>query len=325
MRIAIAGAGLSGAYLYRLLKNCGLNDTITVFDRPHETSCGISPCAWGTTLGFEGLVQQAGLEPHRYAIRQHDHVMMDEMNIKTDALMINKPRLIKDLLKGAEIINADIPLDEYDRVIDATGVARAYLPRIRDDIILPCVQCRMATEPDNNDLRIKISKIGYAWSFPLYTGIHHVGAGSLVVDPVELLNDFRKDIEVNNEYREIVCSCESSVRLTAPVKSKPFVRGKIWGVGEAIGCVAPLAGEGIIPGMRSARILFDNWNDSLAYERAILKEFKWMEGERRVVDRLRRGEDLNIRSGFVLKETTKRMGMDLKLLDALKLLRRARK
>ena len=82
------------------------------------------------------------------------------------------------------------------------------------------------------------------------------------------------------------------IRLTAPHNSQPFVAagsdGEVWGVGEAIGCVAPLAGDGIVPGMKSVQLLMKWWDDPSGYTRAVLKEFDWMKKERAVIDKLRK-------------------------------------
>jgi flavin-dependent dehydrogenase len=43
-KIAIAGAGFTGAYLYRLLRKAGY--PIDIYDVTVQTRCGLSPCAW---------------------------------------------------------------------------------------------------------------------------------------------------------------------------------------------------------------------------------------------------------------------------------------
>ncbi|NJD78161.1 MAG: NAD(P)/FAD-dependent oxidoreductase [Candidatus Methanoperedens sp.] len=323
VRIAIAGSGISGAYLYRLLCNQGFDD-VTVFEQeqPHKTNCGISPCAWGTSSGFGQLLGHTGLNPAKYALMQFNHIVMDEMRIEAYAQTFNKPLLISDLLQGTSVERSPINIAEYDRVIDATGVSRAYLPRIRDDIVLPCIQYRVHSAWPL-ELSIKISKVGYAWIFPLSGNEYHIGAGSLVIEPHKMLNNL--GWIKPGDKREVLCGCTGKVRLTAPRGSIPYVFQNIWGVGEAIGCVAPLAGEGIIPGMRSAHILVENWNNPFAYEQAIQEEFAWMENERRVMDRLRRGANIGMGDGRVLQKTTKRLNMKLHLWEALKLLWRARK
>jgi flavin-dependent dehydrogenase len=99
---------------------------------------------------------------------------------------------------------------------------------------------------------------------------------------------------------------------------------EVWGVGEAIGCVAPLAGDGIVPGLKSARLLLEWWDDPEGYTRAVLREFGWMKQERAVVDKLRRGQKLGLDSAWALKRNSKRMGIKVGLREASALLRRLR-
>jgi len=92
-------------------------------------------------------------------------------------------------------------------------------------------------------------------------------------------------------------------------------------VGEAIGCVAPLAGDGIVPGMKSVQILLACWNDSEAYRQAILREFRWMEEEREVIDKLRANGSPDVKDAWVFKRNSKRMGMKVPLQEAIRLMR----
>lgn len=324
MKIAICGAGISGAFMYRLLKNCSYD--VTIFDIEHKTNCGINPCAWGTSKGFEDLVGRAGLNPLDYILRSMYHVWFDEIKIKAYTLTIDKPKLIKDLLGDAEIKKYE-PSEwlsvNYDRIIDATGVARAFLPKIPNDLISPCYQYRMVSD-EPAEMRIKISRVGYAWSFPLSDKEFHVGAGSLVMDPIKILKDL-KWIYPYSSNKGVKCACYSKVRLTAPMGSRPFVAGEVWGIGESIGTVAPLAGDGILHGMKSALLLLENIDSPADYERAILREFAWMEKEREVVERLQSVKPIGFGSALVLQRNTRRMDMKMGLWDAFKILRRAGK
>lgn len=330
MRVAIAGAGISGAYMYRLLKNNGFD--VTIFDLEHKTNCGINPCAWGTSKGFEDLVKKAGLNPDDYILQRIDHIWFDEIKIKAYMLTIDKPKLIKDLLGDAEIKNSDPykkPFTgptwlDYNRIIDATGVARAYLPPIPNDLISPCYQYRMIVDKPA-EIRIKISRVGYAWSFSLSDKEFHVGAGSLVMDPIEILKNLSWIVPGESVTRKVKCACYSKLRQTAPKGSRPFVTEYVWGIGEAIGCVAPMLGDGIIHGMRSVQLLLENFHSAVDYERAILREFAWMEKEREVVDRFIQGKPIGLGSALVLQRNTRRMELKLGLWDAFRLLRRARK
>lgn len=124
MKIAIAGAGMTGAYLYRLLRSRG--HEIDIFDRDPGTRCEITPCAWITSRSFAELVQAAGLDPRKYFLQHLDYIVIDEMRIKAHVFTFNKPGLIKDLLQGAEIKYSALDVTNYERTIDATGVSRAF-------------------------------------------------------------------------------------------------------------------------------------------------------------------------------------------------------
>jgi flavin-dependent dehydrogenase len=323
LKIAIMGAGMTGAYLYRLLQ--GRNHTVSIFDKRLVTRCGLTPCAWGTSRGFRELVTDSGLDPSRYILQRFDTIVLEGLRLRADLLTFDKQRLIQDLLQGAAADYSPPDFGEFDRVIDATGVARALLPPLEEDLILPCIQYRVETEiPFDN--QIKLGRIGYAWCFPLSDREYHLGCGSLLSDPRPVLKGL--NWMDNRDSQKILCACEGSIRLTAPFYSQPFVAtgaaGEVWGVGEAIGCVAPLAGDGIVPGMKSVQLLMKWWDDPSGYTRAVLKEFDWMKPERAVIDKLRKNRALGLNDARVLKRNSRRMGMQVGLKEAVALLKRLR-
>jgi hypothetical protein len=306
--------------LYRLLRNRG--HEIDLFDIDPGTRCGITPCAWATSEGFAELVQAAGLDPGKYLLQHFDHIVIDEVGLKADWFTFDKPGLIKDLLQGAEVKYSPHDATNYERTIDATGVSRAFLPVIQEDIVLSCVQWRIRPQA-RLETRIKLGSIGYAWCFPLGPEEYHIGCGCLTSDPRKIMQELGwvgKEAE-----RSIICACTGKVRFTAPQFSLPFVTAEgVWGVGEAIGCVAPLAGDGVIPGMRSVQILLRWWDDPLGYTAAIQREFRWMKPERKVIDKLRGNRPLGIKDAWVLRSNLKRMGMQFGLPEAQRLLRNMR-
>ncbi len=315
------GAGLTGAYLYRLLS--GRGHRVELFDRDPGTRCGITPCAWGTSRGFTELVNETGLDASAYSLSHSDHVCIDGVKIKADLITFDKQRLIEDLLRGAGISRSQPEVASYERVIDATGVSRVLLPPIDGDFTLPCIQFRVRTD-EMLDNRIELGGVGYAWCFPLSNHEYHIGCGSFFSDPLERLKALGW-IGGNGSVQKMVCGCKGKIRLASPHASLPFVvrrKGyEVWGVGEAIGCVAPLAGDGIVPGLKSARLLLEWWDDPDRYTRAVLREFGWMKKERAVVDKLRRGEKPGIAGAWVLKKNSRRMGMEVGLREASILLR----
>ncbi|NTV33763.1 MAG: hypothetical protein HGA50_10785, partial [Deltaproteobacteria bacterium] len=179
-------------------------------------------------------------------------------------------------------------------------------------------------EPLEN--RIKLGGVGYAWIFPLSRFGYHIGCGSLEGDPKAYLASLGW-IENRGKApsKKVLCACSGRVRLTGPCASQPFVAGDtsqgVWGVGESIGCVAPLAGDGVVSGMKSVQLLLLNWENPRAYTKSILKEFQWMETERQVIDKLLTKGGLGIKDAWVLKKNSRRMGMKVGVKEALLLLR----
>ena len=316
--LAIAGAGVAGAYLYRLLSREKIR--IDVYDVRHKTRCGVSPCAWATSEGFIGLIEASGLDPGKYIFQQIDHVTVGEMKVKVEVMTIDKPNLVKDLLQGTEIRYSPLDLKNYDRVIDATGFSRTFLPPIKKDIISSCIQyCVQKNKPIED--RIELGGIGYAWCLHLSENRYHIGCGSLAEKPLKVLKDLGWiEIYNLNPGRNILCGCTGEIRVTGPRESQPFVTNGtadgIWGVGEAIGCVGSVVGDGIVPGMRSAQILMDNWDNPDGYRKSILKKFRWIDDERRLIDKFVKKKPLNVGDALIIKHTSKRIGMNIGIAQA---------
>jgi flavin-dependent dehydrogenase len=324
--LAIAGAGVAGAYLYKLLSREGIH--IDVYDIRHKTRCGVSPCAWATSEGFIGLIEAVGFDPGKYILQPIDHVTVGEMKVRVEVMTIDKPSLVKDLLGGADIHFSPLDVKKYDRVIDATGFSRTFLPTIKKDIISSCIQyCVQKNGPI--EARVEPGGIGYAWCFHLSENRYHIGCGSLAEKPFQVLKDLGwLEIYNLNPGRNILCGCTGKIRITGPKESQPFVTNGavagVWGVGEAIGCVGSIVGDGIVPGMKSAQILIDNWDSPDRYRESILKEFGWIDDERRVIDKLRKRKPLNVGDALVIKNNSKRIGINIGLAQAAIFMKRLR-
>ena len=72
----------------------------------------------------------------------------------------------------------------------------------------------------------------------------------------------------------------------------PFIEGKVWGLGEAIGLVDPIACAGIVPAMTSAKLMSDNWDNDDRYEKQVWRCYSYMVNEAKAVAKLARGERL---------------------------------
>ena len=322
-RIAVAGAGMVGSYLCRLLEGKGIE--VDLYGERHtHTACGINPCAWGATREFRNHLKAAQLDPADYVLRDFDIVNFEGVDMKASLLTFDKPKLIHDMQAGRQIAEGPVPAQRYERVIDATGVKRAYLPQIKDDLLVPCIQHRVRAEGvDKSKVVIQYGNLGYAWRFPLSDNEFHIGAGSLLAVPSQTLRDSGL-LEGN---ARTICTCAGKVRSTAPKWSQPFVTTDetlgcdIWGVGESIGVVAPIAGEGVAPGMGSARILVESWDNPKAYISRILREFSWMMGERRVIGKVASNKRLHLGDWLTLRGTGLRMGSSVTVAETREILK----
>lgn len=186
---------------------------------------------------------------------------------------------------------------------------------------MSCIQFKVKKTNESDEIKIKLGGIGYAWHFPLGDHIH-IGFGCINGDPTKSYDG--KSL-AGWKIHEPVCGCRGVVRLSAPGAMMPFVtqgRPQVWGVGEAIGCVSPLVGDGIVSSMKSVRILLNKWDDPEGYTSEILKEFDWLDRERKVVDKLACGRPLNLLDARVLLENSRRrMDMKMGFLDVFKMAR----
>lgn len=290
-RIAIAGAGVSGSYLASCLVEKGI--PVDLYDLPHQNTCSISPCAWMATPDIVPLIRSAGLDPARYLLKRFSSALFQGRVFGVDLMTIDKPALIRDLRGASPVRYGSVDPEKYDRIIDATGTNRAFLPPITDERLVPCIQYRGVAETDRTLPEIHCVYGGYAWSFPLGDGRAHVGCLSHAADPAHLIKGSGLLDGLKTE-----CGCKSRLRITSPAGALPFVAGKIWGVGEAIGCVYPLLGDGIVPALRSVRLLLDSWDDPEAYRRAVLSTFSYMTAEHTLLTTLNAGRRPTLKDIF---------------------------
>jgi flavin-dependent dehydrogenase len=338
MKVAIAGAGIAGGYLARLLERKGLSPDI--FDRlDHETSCGYRSCGWGAPRGIGRYLADIGLDLNDYLIESMSSMNFDGLVARTPLCTINKPRLIRDLTSGTGLqkrMLSPAEADAYDVVIDATGIARAFLPSCRSDLTLPTVQHRVRVEA-RGSARLeagvhgnRIPGLGYLWIFPLGKSLYHIGVGGIgLVEHARILERFYKEAQDQFTFTHI-CGCSGSVRVASPFYSKPFTMildrsdGGIQttvGVGESIGTVSPFTGEGIVYSLECARLLAESWPDFEGYTRKVLSAYSWMKKERETLDfLLAQGKNggPRMRDRWRFYQNARRSGIRLPMLEAFK-------
>jgi flavin-dependent dehydrogenase len=295
MKVAVVGIGVAGAYLMNQLSD---HHDIHVkgFERMDEKNHD-AVCAWATCDNvMEGYSKKCGLDFNDYVLHEGKKMTVDVgtginsgnniyVNLK-GMVSYDKLKLIQDMVKGTDIVFSKVPdknelEQDFDLIIDSTGFHRHYLPKLDEELWIPCVQYKVKYDrigEGNNgipfdDFYLKAfpSMSGYFWYFPLGNGYAHIGSG-----------DFRRKHTHNflqeflNKYKcTVLKKVGRPVRITPPSKCVPFTDGKkTIGVGESIGTVYPLLGEGIIPSTICADIFVNNLFDLDNYYREVLSTFK---------------------------------------------------
>ena len=279
MKIAVVGTGVAGAYLLNRIPE---EHQVEAFEmRPEEKWYTV--CAWGTSEPFiKDLVKQAGFNFDDYVLHKGKKMLVDlgdeTLEIPLKGLVTyDKHKLTHDMIKGKKVhwgaqvkqVNGDFR--DFDMVVDATGLHRSLLPKLQEDIVIPSLEYQVKSKElpyDDFVIRPYPSITGYWWYFPLGDGMAHVGAG-------DYMGKYRGELEefVKKYKCEVVRRIGRPVRVTPPARCEPFYDGKVVGVGESIGTVYPMLGEGIIPSMQCANLFVDHIGDREGYREAVLEHF----------------------------------------------------
>ena len=286
MRVGIVGDGVAGRTLYRILKMRGVQ--VELYGQEKSTRCNVRPCGFATGASCINLVDKLGVSPQEYVLRRDNYVRMSGRRVKGDLYWINKPKLLEAIATDIRYDKPDV--DDYDVMVDATGIARVYSPVIDDfdDKKGITYQHRVIL---NGYVAPAFDVIrgGYLWTIPLGEKEAHIGGGSTTLPPGEikkLVSDHVKEMEPN----ETVCSCTEPIRLSGPIF--PVVTGKVITVGESAGLVVSFGAAGIHTAFESAIILADHIyeGDITGYDKAMRKRFGWLLGIRKIWDSVEKGQ-----------------------------------
>ncbi|MDG6901796.1 MAG: NAD(P)/FAD-dependent oxidoreductase [Nitrososphaerota archaeon] len=278
-KMAVVGTGVAGAYLLNRLPS---DVQAEAFEAKTEKNW-YTVCAWGTSQPFiSDLVKKAGFSFDDYVLHKGKKMVVDlgdeEVTIPLRGLVTyDKHRLTEDMLKGKKIhwgtqvkaANGDF--DAFDSVVDATGLHRSLLPKVKDDLLVPSLEYQVKSKElpyDDFVIRPYPGLTGYWWYFPLGDGMAHVGAGDVKGRYRYELDEF-----VKKHHCEVTKRIGRPVRVTPPKFMEPFFEGKVTGVGESIGTVYPMLGEGIIPSMQCVDLFVDHLGDREGYRRAVLDHY----------------------------------------------------
>ena len=333
MKIAVVGLGVAGSYLAYRLRD---QHKVLCFDKlPEEKFDAV--CAWGTSKdGISKFAKDCGLNFDDFVMHDGQRMLVDvggeTLDIPLKGLVcFDKLRFVRETADNPEThysswVNKSNFRNDFDMVIDATGLSRPLLPKVQNDVLIPCVQYKVKyKETPYDDFYIKPFEdwSGYFWYFPLGNGYAHVGAGDYNKRHNESLQRFLKE-----HGGEVLHKTGRPVRITPPSMCEPFTDGNVVGVGESIGTVYPLLGEGIIPSLQCAKIFMDYIENMSAYRKEVLNQYKLYETVFKFVkSKIENSFDfksqfLGLMSMFFhMKFNEKRYGFEVRLSDMLKLLR----
>ena len=340
MKIAIVGIGVAGAYLMNQLSD--LHDVhVQGFERMPEKEHD-AVCAWATVDNvMRDYAKICGLNFDNYVLHDGKKMRVDigdginsdnTIDIKLKGMIsYDKLKLIQDMISGTDIVFEKVPNkknleEDFDLIIDSTGFHRHYLPKLSDELWIPCIQYKVKYDQvPFDDFYLKAFPLlsGYFWYFPLGNGYAHIGSGDFRRKQTHVFMDsFMKKYPC-----EVIKKVGRPVRITPPSKCLPFDDGnKTIGVGESIGTVYALLGEGIIPSTICAQIFVDNLYDKERYFSQVLSTFKIYTSVYNFIKK-RISQNFNILKDFVellkiykyMKKSEDRFGMEINMLNLFKL------
>ena len=297
MKIAIAGAGVAGSYLGFMLQKKGHD--VTIFESSKKQNHW-AVCAWGASRNIlEKFSKDVGLNFNEYIFHVGKKLRMELPNNKEEYLELiglvtyNKQKWEHDLLKNLKVnyefkCTNSFRFNDYDYVLDCTGLHRSLLPKSTTDFIIPAYEYLienpdiMTTDNEFYVIGYKGAR-GYFWYFPIDKGRAFVGAGDIDRKYYGIKEFFH-----NHPSAKIIKKIGRPIRLAPPKCMEPFFNNNIIGVGESIGCVFPMLGEGIIPSLLCCEIfltVFDKSKnfDFKLYRKLVLKKFNYYEDVYRIV------------------------------------------
>lgn len=327
------GMGVAGSYLMARLKDS--EHEVTGYERKTEERHE-SICAWGTIRPvLDDFCKKTGRDFDDFVIhdgRQMDVKMADgsKFGIGLQGLCTyDKLGLIKHFIHDCQVEYGSAPKlawlnDNYDMIVDCTGFHRMYLPKLEKDFFLPTYEYKVEYDDGvpYNDFYIEPFQgmSGYFWYFPLGNNHAHIGAGDYNRNHVKATDAFLK-----KHGGRVLYTKGRPIRLATPGYCKPYHSGKVVGVGESIGTVYALLGEGIIPSMQCVELFLENMHDFGAYERAVRKHYAIYDTVFGFVQKkihhnfsLMRSLPSVISIYRYMKKNDKRFGMEIKMGDLLK-------
>ena len=242
----VIGAGPAGS-AFTYLASRKLNADVIVYEA--LSGPGAKACGWGLIRSVEEYID---VIPKRYILNKIKgfKIYVDNVEVvryvsrKTFAYMIDRPKLMEYYIGPGNVhFNTKVSIEEitknYPNYLPVIASGYMWRPRKRKLIIGVeyLVENAKIDEPEYFEARAWQGFIGYLWIFPFNDRIAHVGVGGLT--------SYSKLVSIDGVRKEYMSP-------NYPV------------IGEALGTVLPLTGEGMRPSIISAWCLVEaikrgNW------------------------------------------------------------------
>jgi flavin-dependent dehydrogenase len=284
---------------------------------------------------LERFSDQAGLDFSNYIFHVGEHLKIELPNQNEECLELkglvtyNKHGWEADLLKnvkvtyGVKVSREALTINKYDYIIDCTGLHRSLLPKSGQDFLIPAYEYLLENVKGADDFYVigyKGAK-GYFWYFPLDNHRGYMGAGDIERKYYGIEAFFKQHPEAR-----VVKKIGRPIRLAPSKRMQPFYDGNIIGVGESIGCVFPMLGEGIIPTLICCDIFLDVLDKSKGkfdfkqYRKKVLDTFDYYDDVYRIVrlkmdGKLSTVRHINLMMSMYrnMKKQEKRFGFEISL------------
>ncbi|MCI4396413.1 MAG: NAD(P)/FAD-dependent oxidoreductase [Thermoprotei archaeon] len=243
----------------------------------------VKPCGMGVPIQIESffrLPESFILSKIKGYRAYLDGEMLVEGGGNIWGYTIDKEGLISYLLEKVKVVRKRVD-DSYPmglakefqgkKVIISTGFYSKLADRERINAVEVTIEKNKADfEEDIIEIRFDTGLMGYFWIFPWGDKGINVGVGGLESFDVlkkmlvNFLHDdprFKRSVDV-----EVVQRIKGAQIVSSGINLRKLVLGEnIYAVGELVGSVFPLTGEGIRPSMLTSKILFDSMQANKNY------------------------------------------------------------
>ena len=272
--IVVIGAGPAGSALAYLARR-RLNTSIVVYEALKKP--GLKACGWGLLRSVEDYIgnipKDAVFNKFKgFRIFVDNELVVEYSSRRTIAYMVNRPLLMGELLESS---NAEVFLNKRVDLRYVLKKHKDYLPVIATGFqwnpsnrrLLLGIEYRVENasidEPEFMEVWTWTGFVGYLWVFPFNEREVHVGVGGEAPYSIlkKILDNFLKK---NKRFAKSRVKYMIAGNVTVDGIKEGFLEKNFPVIGEAMGAVLPLTGEGMRPAMITAWSLVEalkknNW------------------------------------------------------------------